>query len=142
MKQDKYEITISSSVGRDEAYASFVSYQSRQNALSFAPREGNRGQTYYFTLVLADPNQDRQYEVYDCRVQVTDGIATRVPNAIYSDIQFIVSKVKHVSDHLAAEIKFNKPVNLSFMEDTDAFLEMFDVKWYQNGDGSDKLQTW
>ena len=59
MKQDKYEVTISSSEGREEEYASFVSYQSRQNALSFAPREGNRGQTYYFTLILADPNQDR-----------------------------------------------------------------------------------
>ena len=28
------------------------------------------------------------------------------------------------------------------MDDTDAFLEMFDVNWYQNGDSPDKLQPW
>ena len=77
--------------------------------------------------MLADPNLDRVYESYDCRVQVTDGIATRVPNVIYSDIQFIVSRVKHVGNFLEAEIKFNKPVNLSWMDDTNSFLEMFKV---------------
>ena len=43
MKQDAYIVKIKESEGTEDAHATFVAYDSARNALSFSPKEGNRG---------------------------------------------------------------------------------------------------
>ena len=61
MKHDESILLIQVLENNYEAFPPFISYNIGANSLAFSPEEWNRGQSYFFNLILADPDSDMIY---------------------------------------------------------------------------------
>ena len=58
--------------------------------LTFSPVAWNRGQTYYYTIILAEENSETVFNEYLCIVTVTNGLSSRPLGPEYIDITYTV----------------------------------------------------
>ena len=69
-QNDLTKVYIDETAGLEDYYPSFISLDSVENVINFRPEAWNRGQTYYFTIVLQEENSESIFTEYFCEVKV------------------------------------------------------------------------
>ena len=93
----KVDTILDATDGREASYPAFVRLEDvitrgsiTGTNLVFEPLAWNRGQKYYFSIILQEQNSVYIYNEYFCDVTVSNGIAERDPGLAYTDIEFTI----------------------------------------------------
>lgn len=110
---------------QEDRYPPFLMYENSTNTIIFRPiSEYESGQTFYFIIVVKEQNSDTVKFVYYCTLNMKGEIIVRDTTINYTLINYTIN---WIGDNSEGSLKFNKPVNMTFIYDN--FAEMFKVFW-------------
>lgn len=124
-QNDVPQVYVAPMEAQEDRYPPFLMYENSTNTIIFRPiSEYEAGQTFYFTIVVKETNSDTVKFVYYCTLNMKGEIKVRDTTINYTYINYTIN---WVGDYSNGSMKFNKPVNMTFIYYN--FYQMFKVYW-------------
>ena len=123
-------ILLLQSEGYEKYYPSFLTLYVPTQTLKFEPLQWNRGQTYYFSIVLNEVDSVSIYTEYFCKVSVLDGLASRLTGD-YTDITMMLGDLVQPTWQAPMNMTLTFSENINMARMSGDWLEMFEIYWYE-----------